>query len=260
MRHSNDHQHNTTDPFDAEWADELRNAVVTELSPDLVAATAHQAALASGAAVASIASAAAASGTAIGGNTMTTATATMTGTATAGASAMGAKLAAIVVAGATVTGGLAATGNLPDAAQSATADLVSKVGIELPRPDLAGIIAMVDVGSAGTVSLSVVDGALEVADLAAVGGWDAAIAQTATDELTVTFTQGESTLILDASLATDGSLVTEVAERSTVQPAGPQGSVTGEVDGSAGAGIDTDPIEIDSQLDVGGSVGIGLNN
>ncbi|MBT8203489.1 MAG: hypothetical protein KJO87_09320, partial [Acidimicrobiia bacterium] len=61
-------------------------------------------------------------------------------------------------------------------------------------------------------------------------------------------------------VATDGSLVTEVAERSTTRPDSPQGSVSGEVDGSAGIGVDTDPIEIDSQLDVGGSVGIGLNN
>lgn len=258
MRQSNHQQHNGDDLFDTEWAAELRTAVVTDLDPDLVAATAHQAAQASAAVAASIASAAAAGSTTIGGNTMTTATASMTGAASATASAMGTKLAALALAGATVTGGLAATGNLPDAVQSATADLVSKVGIELPRPDLAGVIEMVDVGTAGTVSLSIVDGAVGVADLAAVGGWSASIEQAGAQEVTVTFTQEDSVIKLDARVGADGALITEVADRTAPGQESRPNSVGGTVDGSAGIGVVTDPVELDSELEIGGSVGIGL--
>lgn len=257
MRLNGPTPHDAPDPLHEEWTAELRSAVVADLDAELIASTAQQAALSSAAAAASLATAAGLGGTAIGG-TMTTTSATMNAATTASAT-FGTKMAALVVAGATVTGGLAATGTLPDAAQQAAADLGARVGIDLPRPDLTGIIEMVDVGTAGTVSISVDGDAISVADLAALSGFSAVVEQQSESNVVVRFDGEEATYTLVAGLDAAGNLVTEVTDtvsRTTDELSTPSGRIG--VEGSAGAGVVTDPLELESDLDIG--VGLDLDN
>lgn len=254
MRQNRRTPNNAPQPIEPEWADELRAAVVADLDADLVNETARLAATTSAAAAASIATAAGIGGSAIGGNTMTaTATTSATMNATAAASsAIGPKIAALVVAGATVTGGLAATGTLPDAAQEAAADLGARIGIDLPRPDLSGVIEMIDVGTAGTVSISVDGNAISVADLAAIGGFSAVVDQRTESDVVVTFDGEDGTYTLVAGLDSAGNLVTDVtnsAARTVDELPLPSGTV--DVNGSAGAGVVTDPLQVETDVQLG---------
>jgi hypothetical protein len=253
-------QHPAADPLSEipEWADELQNAVVTGIDPLLAADTAQQAAAASISAAASFATVAgAAAGAATGGSTMTSATAAYSGAAGI-STGLGSKIAAWVLAGATVTGGLAATGHLPDAVQGATADLAGYISLELPRPELGRLVEMVDVGSAGTVSLEVADGVLSVVDLAAVGGWQTAVEQQANGAVKVIFTGADEVVTMTASVATDGTIRSSVSEVAAPTPPAPA-TVGGEarLEGSVSVSEDEGAIEIGSELEIGGSIGLG---
>ena len=253
-------QHPGTDPLSeiSDWADQLETAVVTEIDPLLAAHTAQQAAAASIAAAASLATVAGATAGAVtGGTTMTSATATYSGAASI-FSNLGSMIAAGVLAGATVGGGLAATGNLPDTVQSATADLAGHIGLELPRPDLGGLVEMVDVGTAGSVSLGVTDGVLSVVDLAAISGWQTDVTQEANDTVKVTFTNAAEVLTMTAAVDANGTIRSSVSELTA--PAAPRpAAVDGEarLEGSVSISEDDGALEIGSDLEIGGSIGLG---
>jgi len=260
MRLPSTPQHPGADPLSeiSDWADELQSAVVTEIDPLLAAQTAQHAAAASIVAAASLATVAGATAGAVsGGTTMTSATATYSG-ATSIFSSLGSMIAAGVLAGATVGGGLAATGNLPDTIQGATADLAGHIGLELPRPDLGGLVEMVDVGTAGSVSLEVTDGVLSVVDLAAISGWQADVTQGANGTVEVIFTSAAEVLTMTAAVDADGTIRSSVTELTA--PAAPQPVVVdGEagLDGSVSVSEDESALEIGSELEIGGSIGLG---
>lgn len=253
-------QPDATDPFDqvTEWAETLRNAVATELDPVKAAEIAQLAAASTVGAAASIATAAGTTaGATIGGTTMTSATASHTAAASI-FSSFGSKAAAWVLAGATLTGGLAATGNLPDTVQSATADLVERIGIEIPRPALDGLIN-VDVGAAGSVALETVDGVLGVADLAAFAGWEATVDRVGDNELAVTFSSATEMLTMLATMDGNGEVFTEVTSRAALEgtqpaPAG-EARIEGSVDGNVS--VTDDAIELGSEIQIGGQLGLG---
>jgi len=186
---------------------------------------------------------------------MTSATATMTGTAGI-FSSLGSRIAAGILAGVTVTGGLAATGNLPHTVQTTAADLVERVGIELPRPGVARVLEMVDVGSAGTVSLELIDGVISVVDLAAAGGWETAVEQQNTGKVTVTFAGAGGTLTVQAVVADDGSLATTVSEVAAPSVSGDAGAEA-NLEGSVSTDESTGSIELDTGIELDGTLEIG---
>lgn len=260
MRLPSTPQNPAADPLSeiSDWADTLQGAVVTEIDPQLAAATAQQAAAASIAAAASLATVAGTTaGAATGGTTMTSATAAYSGAASI-FSSLGSKIAAGVLATATVTGGLAATGNLPDTLQNASADLAGHIGVEVPRPDLTKLVEMVDVGTAGTVSLEVTDGVLSVVDLAAFAGWQADIKEQADGAVEVIFASADEVVTMTAAVAADGTIQSSVT--APTAPATPERATVDDearVDRSGSVSGNEGSIEIGSELEIGGTIGLG---
>lgn len=238
------------------WATELKNAVITAIDPLTAAELAHTAALASEATVASLATAGAMTGTIYQGTTMTTATVNYAPTTSGILAGLGEKLATAILAGATVTTGLAVGGILPNTAQNVAADFAGQIGIEIPRADLGSVRELIDVGSAGTVSLQLDNGVLTVTDLAAFGQWTPAIQESTDNSLRVAFTDNGRTLVMEAVVDAKGQIQTTVHESATNVPdpeaTGASGgaAVGGSVNGSAS--VTNGPvIDVESDIDIG---------
>ena len=68
------------------------------------------------------------------------------------------------------------------------------------------------VDDAGSVTLAAAEGLLQVTDIAPTTGWVSTASQDAVDALTISFTDGQRTVVLTASLAADGTILADVTE------------------------------------------------
>jgi hypothetical protein len=101
---------------------------------------------------------------------------------------------------------------------SAAGDLTPAVASERSRSQVFSV------GTAGTVTLSSVDGHARVDRISPAAGWSGRAVEASGAEVAVSFTDGTRTLELTATVAADGSLAGDVTDASTTAARAPSRS------------------------------------
>jgi hypothetical protein len=150
--------------------------------------------------------------------------AAIAGVLLAGTAAVAANIGILNAADNSAIGDLAATDELlptPSAADTTlTTDAPSESSTAVTTPR-AGAPQQYDISGAGTVWVMTTTSGVALDHVVAEPGWNAALAQGDPVSLQVNFTNGARTIVFTASAGTDGTVVVDVTEPSTVIAPGP---------------------------------------
>jgi hypothetical protein len=148
----------------------------------------------------------------------------------AGLFALGANLGILQAADRTDVGQLSAAGDLTTPGTQVVDVYVADppAGTIPPSGSTPGPVQQFNVDVAGTVALATTAGALRVEQVAPTTGWTWTLSQTRPQQLELTFTDGQRTLLFTGSLAADGTIAGELSE-----PQAPPSSTAGHDDGES---------------------------